>query len=79
MSIRQLLDILIPRFCTEDFAVSGTQEHWQIVCAMRYVEPGERFGAIVAIKHFSWLGLGFGGQFVSGFRPFVNPHDGGAT
>lgn len=80
-TIRKWLDILVPRFLTEDVAVSVTycghcdEPHLQPVCAMTDVEPGERFDGIMTMRCFNLFGRGLFARQVGEIRPWVSPHD----
>ena len=63
--LRFALDILIPRFITEDVALAfmgggaiDNVDSYAIVCAMADIEPGERFDAIATVDAFQFLGFG---------------------
>lgn len=71
-----LFDFLVPRFITEDVAVSrspgedsGNWECWVIECAMSDVQPGERFDGIAEVDAFTWLGFGITYR-IGNFRPW---------
>jgi hypothetical protein len=59
-----LYDFLIPRFLTEEVALerAGLEDGWDdfdIVCALRDVQPGEKFDGIAEVDSFVWLRWGF--------------------
>ena len=71
-------DYLIPRFITEDVAVSmvGGGENWdafEIVCSMSDVQPGEVFDGVAEVDAFQWLGFGVTYR-IGSFRKWVNPN-----
>lgn len=76
-----LLDILVPRFVTEDTALIRDYcsdcgvEHLHPVCAMASVEPGDVFDGIASIKFFNLFGMAIFSRRVGPIRPWVNPHD----
>lgn len=54
-------DVLVPRFITEDVALSGSGTEWEdyeIVCCIADVQPGERFDAVATVDSFQFLGIG---------------------
>ena len=81
MSLRRLLDILIPRFMTENAAVDNTycdhcdNPHLVAICCMDDVEPGEEFEGIVTMSFFNLFGFALFPKQVGDVRPWVNPHD----
>ena len=81
MTLRRLLDILVPRFITEDVACfEGYCDHCDELhlipeCPLSHVEPGERFDAIVPISCFNLFGWALFTKAAGEPRPFVNPHD----
>lgn len=81
MNLRLLLDILVPRFITEDYALMNgycddcDEPHLMPICAMEHVEPGEEFDAIVTMSCFNLFGWALFPRMVGEVRPWVNPHD----
>lgn len=81
VTLRQLLDILIPRFITEDAAAELERcehcdgPHYFPVCALADVKPGEVFDGIITIRGFNLFGWVLFSRLVGDPRPFVNPHD----
>ena len=81
MKLRALLDLLIPRFVTEDAALEihccgdCQTEHYRPVCALQDVRPGEVFDGIATIRFLNVFGLALFGRSVGEVRPWVNPHD----
>lgn len=84
MSLRNLLDALIPRFMTEEVAVEeysdyfnciGIDAQYEIVCSMRDIKPGERFDGIATMRVFNLFGMGLFPKQIGEVRPWVNPHD----
>lgn len=81
MKLPRLLDILIPRFVSEDAAAVVThcghcdEEHPHPVCAMADVEPGEVFDGIITMRSFNLFGMGLFPSFDGEMRPWKNPHD----
>lgn len=78
----RFLDILIPRFITEDAAAELEQcehcdgPHYFPVCALADVRPGEVFDGIVTMEFFNLFGFALFARYdESSVRPFVNPHD----
>lgn len=59
------LDILVPRFITEDVAMSysgsGARSDWEnydIECSMIDVQPEEIFDGVATVDSFQFFGLG---------------------
>ena len=82
MTLSKLLDIMIPRFITEDVAVERRvcddccEEHYEIACSMLDIEPGERFDGIATMRGFNLFGMLLFPRQVGVVRPWVNPWDG---
>lgn len=83
-ALLRLLDILIPRFITEDVAVKINKaschggDGWhdgEIVCSMRDVEPGEVFDGIVPVRSFNLFGYALCPKLAGPVRKWVNPLD----
>jgi hypothetical protein len=54
-----MLDMLIPRFITEDVALIGTERYgFEILCALKYVEPDDDYNLIGRATVFNLFGLG---------------------
>jgi hypothetical protein len=81
MNLSRVLDILIPRFMTEDAAADlhfcdhCNKPHPQPVCSMKDIEPGEVFAGIMTVRFFNLFGLSLFPRFDGVMRPWVNPHD----
>lgn len=81
MSLRRILDILVPRFITEDAAAEVTfcghcdEPHPQPVCSMLDIQPGEQFDGIITMRFFNLFGLTLFQRWDGVMRPWVNPHD----
>lgn len=77
----RVLDILLPRFvtedvaCVEDYCGHCDELHLIPVCPLAHVDPGERFDAIVPISCFNLFGWALFSKQVGEPREFVNPHD----
>jgi len=52
-----IIDLLIPRFITEDVALEEIDGVLEIVCSMAAISEGEVFDGVVSIRSFTWLGL----------------------
>lgn len=79
--IKRILEIVIPRFTTEDVALQRTQpgnswECFDIVCAMDDVQEYERFDGIATVDSFVFLGIGFTYK-IANFRPWSDLPSGG--
>lgn len=75
MSLSKLLDILVPRFVTEDVAVKqvGRSSIHEIVCSMKDVRPGERFDGVATMRTFNLFGFGLFPAQVGDVRRWENP------
>ncbi|AMD43497.1 hypothetical protein HWA94_gp58 [Pseudomonas phage ZC08] len=79
-ALQKFLDILVPRFLTEDMACKKVGKHDNIICLMPIcsladVQPGEVFDAIVRVQMFNLFGFGLFPKPIGKPRPFVNPYD----
>ena len=87
--MNKFLDIIIPRFLTEDVAcvwVPFPNEEWKdypelqgyydIVCSMADVYPEEEFDGIATVQTFNLFGLALFPKQVGEIKPWKNPHDG---
>lgn len=80
-AVGRWLDILIPRFVTEDVAVEidycdhCDHPHPFPVCAMVDIEPDDAFDGIATMKCFNLFGFALWPEVVGAVRPWVNPHD----
>jgi len=54
--MNKFLDILLPRFITEDVALRDDGDHLVIACALADVKPGEEFPAIATVRNFNLFG-----------------------
>lgn len=70
--LRLFFDIVIPRFITEDSAVTWSvqDERYEIVCSMLDVLEHERFDGIVTVKTFNFFGFGLFPKAVSKVKPW---------
>lgn len=80
--LRELLDVLVPRFLTEDVACMVVDGHDGTsylvpICPLAHVRPGEVFDVTVRTQTFNLFGFALFPRPVSEPRPFVNPHDAG--
>lgn len=67
-----LWDVIIPRFITEDVALSGSGPEWEdyfIVCSMADVAAGEEHDAVATVDAFQFLGMGITYR-IWNFRPW---------
>lgn len=71
MNIRRLLDIIVPRFITEDVALEFNGDHYIIVCCMDDVWPGESFDAIGTMQTFNFFGFGLFPKHIGEVRPWA--------
>ncbi|MNO80850.1 hypothetical protein D3C76_720700 [compost metagenome] len=82
MTLGRLLDILVPRFITEDVALINAycddcdHPHLMPVCCLADVDPDEEFDAIGTMSCFNLFGWALFAKLVGDVRPWVNPHDG---
>lgn len=70
MKIRQLIDLIIPRFITEDVALHDNGQGYEIVCCMDDVQPGERFDGVATMRCFNLFGSGIWPKQVGEVRPW---------
>jgi hypothetical protein len=56
--MNRLLDILLPRFITEEVALTDAGDHLEIACSMADVKPGERFAAVATVRTLNLFGMG---------------------
>lgn len=82
MNLLRLLDIIVPRFMTEDAAAEAhycdhcNEPHYQPICSMKDIEPGEVFDGIVTMRFFNLFGMALFARYdMNSVRPWVNPHD----
>lgn len=68
--LHHLMDLLVPRFITEDVALELTEDGYYPVCSMADVRHGERFDAIVAMRSFTWLNVAIFPRIVGEVRPW---------
>lgn len=68
--MNKLLDILLPRFITEEVALRDDGDHLVIACSMRDVKPGETFAAVGSIRSFNLLGQAIFPRTVGEPRPW---------
>jgi hypothetical protein len=73
--MNKILDILIPRFITEDVALVECDEGYEIACSMKDVQPWEDFHGVVTMQCFNFFGFGLFPKKVGHVREFINPHD----
>lgn len=71
MNIRQLFDIILPRFITEDVALHDNGDCYEIVCCMSDIQEGERFDGIVTMRTFNLFGLAIFPKQVGEVRPWA--------
>ena len=65
-----LLDLLLPRFITEEAAMELVDGEWQPVCSMEDVEPGEVFDGVGTIKGFNLFGRMIRPQLIGDPKPW---------
>ncbi|WP_273761552.1 hypothetical protein [Aeromonas hydrophila] len=69
--MKYLMDLLVPRFITEDVALELLEDGYHPVCSMDDVRPGERFDGIVAMRSFTWLHVALFPRIVGEVRPWA--------
>ncbi|MEN6549433.1 MAG: hypothetical protein ABFE07_25590 [Armatimonadia bacterium] len=72
-AILRLLDIVIPRFLTEDVCVLWDGETYEIVCCLADACDGEEFDGIATMRCFNLFGIGLFPSFVGEVRPWQKP------
>ena len=55
--MNRLLDLILPRFITEDVALIDTGDGLEIGCRLADVRHGERFAAVATIRSFNLFGF----------------------
>jgi hypothetical protein len=68
--IYKILDVLIPRFMTEDVALIDTGERYEIVCSMVDVMEWERFDGVATMRVFNFLGFALFPKMIGEVRPW---------
>lgn len=68
-----LLDIVIPRFVIEDVALVDCGDHYEIVCSMADLAPGESYDAVATAHCFNLFGIALFTKLVSEVRPWQEP------
>lgn len=76
MTIKKLLNIIIPRFITEDTAVCcvGCSGMYEPICSMDDIEPWEELDGIITMQFFNFFGFALFARQIGDVRPWVNPH-----
>lgn len=71
--ISLILDILIPRFRTDSFCMDVDSEGiFEIICAYKYRDEGERFDAVIDVSYLNLFGLSlFANVHQETFRKFT--------
>lgn len=69
-TLTNLLDVVIPRFITEDVALEYDDERggWDIVCSVKDIQEGEEFEAFATVKSFNLFGYGLFPRMVGEVR-----------
>ncbi|WP_368216629.1 hypothetical protein [Aeromonas sp. R2-3] len=65
-----IIDLLTPRYITEDVAIELRDDGYYPVCSMADIEEGERFDGVVAMRSFTWLGVAWPSKLVGEVRPW---------
>lgn len=66
----RFLDWIVPRFLTEDVALHDAGEHYEIVGPMKYLDPDERYDAVVSITSFNLFGSALFPKLAGEVRPW---------
>lgn len=67
-----LLDLLVPRFITEDVALELQADgSYVTVMPLDIVEPGAHFDAVCRVCAFTWFGIAWFGWQTGDPRPFT--------
>lgn len=69
--MNKFFDLMIPRFMTEEVALSDNGDHYEIACSMVDVQPGETFDAIGTMRIFNLFGFALFPSMVGDPRPFT--------
>ncbi|MED5608519.1 Lar family restriction alleviation protein [Pseudomonas sp. JH-2] len=73
--MNKILNLLLPRFLTEEVALHDNGDHLVIVCPMTEVKPGERFHAVATMRVFNLFGRTLLPRMVSGPWPWPSIPD----
>ncbi|XEI31176.1 hypothetical protein NMD14_10120 [Aeromonas veronii] len=65
-----IIDLLTPRYITEDVALELRDDGYYPVCSMDDIEEGERFDGVVAMRSFTWFGVAWPSKLVGEVRPW---------
>lgn len=71
--MRKLLDLILPRFLTEEVALHDNGDHLVIVCPMADLKPGERHHAVATMRVFNLFGRALFPRMISGPWPWPDP------
>lgn len=68
--LTRLLDIITPRFVTEEVALRDDGQHLVIACSMADVRPGECFDGVATMRNFNLFGMALFPVMVGEARPW---------
>lgn len=57
-TIREFLDIAVPRFITEDVAANKIGDTWQPICCVKDLEEYDIYDEIITVRTFNFFGFG---------------------
>lgn len=69
-SIKCLFDTYTPRFITEDVALIDVGDHYEPVCSMKDLRPGEQYDAVATWRSFNFFGLGLFPKMIGKTKPW---------
>lgn len=70
--LARIIDIVTPRFISEDVALIDVGDQYEPVCSMNDIHDGERFDAIATFRSFNLFGLAIFPKMIGKVRPY--PH-----
>lgn len=71
MKLKTILDVLIPRFMTEEVALADTGDSYVIACSVVDLEPGEIPDAVATMRIFNLFGFALFPKMIGEPRPYV--------
>jgi len=68
--LARIIDIVMPRFITEEVALIDTGDRYEPVCSMVDVQDGERFDAVATFRSFNLFGIGLRPKMIGKVKPW---------
>ena len=69
-TLRDLADILVPRFLTEEVALDAVGDQFEIICSMADIQPEEEYDAVATMQVFNLFGFALFPKLVGEPRPW---------